>query len=121
MGWECHSAPMEHRLYLSAWREHLGVSQEVFAEAAGLSHRSGISRVESGKKRLSLQKLSNLATALKINPGDLFYPPPSTLQTELTLLIKRLNEEDRAVVADTAKSLLAKEERRIEAESRRSA
>ncbi len=55
-------------------REHLGLSQEGFAEIVGL-HRTYVSSVERGQRNVGLENIVRLAKALGVHPGELFGPP----------------------------------------------
>lgn len=52
------------------WREHRGMTAKALAEAAGVA-RGYVSEIESGKKPGSLSVLKKLATALRVEVGDL--------------------------------------------------
>lgn len=56
---------------LKKYRTALGVSQESFAEKAGL-HRTYISAIECGKRSISLDNIQKIADALKIDTYLLF-------------------------------------------------
>lgn len=56
---------------LKKYRTALGVSQEFFAEKAGL-HRTYISAIECGKRSISLDNIQKIADALKIDTYLLF-------------------------------------------------
>jgi len=51
-------------------RNELGISQEEFAEQAGL-HRTYVSDLERGKRNVSLENLEKLAQALSLSITDL--------------------------------------------------
>jgi transcriptional regulator with XRE-family HTH domain len=51
-------------------RNELGISQEDFAEQAGL-HRTYISDLERGKRNVSLENVEKLARALSLSMADL--------------------------------------------------
>ncbi len=51
-------------------RNELGISQEEFAERAGL-HRTYISDLERGKRNVSLENVEKLAQALSLSITDL--------------------------------------------------
>lgn len=53
------------------YRNRIGMSQEHFAEAAGL-HRTYISAVECGKRSISLDNIQKIADALQIDTYLLF-------------------------------------------------
>lgn len=52
---------------LKKFREEQGVSQEKFAEKAGL-HRTYISDIERQKRSISLNNIQKIAEALEIEP-----------------------------------------------------
>lgn len=56
---------------LKKYRTTLGISQESFAEKAGL-HRTYISAIECGKRSISLDNIQKIADALKIDTYLLF-------------------------------------------------
>ncbi len=56
---------------LKKYRTALGISQESFAEKAGL-HRTYISAIECGKRSISLDNIQKIADALKIDTYLLF-------------------------------------------------
>lgn len=52
-------------------RTERGVSQEAFADAAGL-HRTYVSGVERGVRNVSLVNIERIARALRVSIADLF-------------------------------------------------
>ena len=56
---------------LRKYRNELGLSQESFAEKAGL-HRTYISSIECGKRSISLDNIQKIANALGIQTYLLF-------------------------------------------------
>jgi transcriptional regulator with XRE-family HTH domain len=56
---------------LKHYRNLLGLSQEEFAEKAGL-HRTYISAVECGKRSISLDNIKKIADALEVPVYKLF-------------------------------------------------
>ena len=56
---------------LKKYRNELGISQEEFAERAGL-HRTYISAVECGKRSIALDNVQKIADALGIEVHLLF-------------------------------------------------
>ena len=56
---------------LEGRREALGLTQEEFAERAGL-HRTYLSDVERGTRNLSLVIIERVAAALTLKPSELF-------------------------------------------------
>ncbi|HET6400786.1 MAG TPA: helix-turn-helix transcriptional regulator [Candidatus Kapabacteria bacterium] len=53
---------------IRAYRERIGLSQEAFADAAGL-HRTYITQVEQGKRNISISNIFKIAKALEIEPN----------------------------------------------------
>lgn len=51
-------------------RGRTGLSQEAFADAAGL-HRTYISDIERGRRNVTIEVLEKLAKALEVSPGSL--------------------------------------------------
>lgn len=56
---------------LKKYRTNLGISQEAFAEKAGL-HRTYISAIECGKRSIALENVQKIADALGIETYLLF-------------------------------------------------
>lgn len=56
---------------LKMYRNKLGLSQEAFANKAGL-HRTYISALECQKRNIALNNIEKIANALKIEPYVLF-------------------------------------------------
>lgn len=56
---------------LKKYRTSLGISQEAFAEKAGL-HRTYISAIECGKRSIALDNVQKIADALEIETYLLF-------------------------------------------------
>lgn len=56
---------------LKKYRNELGISQEEFAERAGL-HRTYISAVECGKRSIALDNVQKIADALGVDVYMLF-------------------------------------------------
>lgn len=56
---------------LKKYRKRLGVSQEAFADIAGL-HRTYISAVECGKRSIALDNVQKIADALGVETYLLF-------------------------------------------------
>lgn len=66
---------------LKKYRILIGMSQEVFAERAGL-HRTYISAVERGKRSISLDNIQKIADALGIETYLLFVESENIAERE---------------------------------------
>ena len=90
-----------HRL--AAWRRHRDYSQEELADRAGTSH-STISRLESGSIKLTEDTLVRLATALRIEPADLYRDPLDPIWS-LVSMARRLPLERIRLLLSMAETL----------------
>ena len=54
--------------YIKVLRESLGMSQEELAKKSGFSGRQAISVLENGRNNISIDRLVDLAVALKTTP-----------------------------------------------------
>ena len=61
-------------LNLRKARESLGLSQEAFADVAGL-HRTYIGSIERGERNVSIDNIERLALALGVTPSSLLEKP----------------------------------------------
>lgn len=52
-------------------RESEGMTQEELARKSGFAGRAAISAIEKGKNNISIDKLPDLAVALRTTPGEL--------------------------------------------------
>lgn len=66
---------------LRKYRNQLGISQESFAERAGL-HRTYISAVECGKRSIALENVQKIADALGVDTYLLFIEAENNLNRE---------------------------------------
>ena len=57
--------------YIKLLRESLGMSQDELAKKSGFSGRQAISVLENGRNNISIDRLVDLAVALKTTPSDL--------------------------------------------------
>lgn len=64
---------------LKKYRTKTGLSQEAFAEKAGL-HRTYISSIECGKRSISLDNIQRIADALEIETYLLFIDQSSEVE-----------------------------------------
>jgi transcriptional regulator with XRE-family HTH domain len=63
------------RAYLREWRLAKGLTQPALAQRVG-TVKSEISRLEKGSRRMTLDWMSSIATALGISVDDLMTVPP---------------------------------------------
>ena len=57
--------------YIKLLRESEGLSQEELAKRSGFAGRAAISALEKGKTNISVERLQDLAIALRTTPGKL--------------------------------------------------
>lgn len=62
---------------ITRWRQHKGKSLTACAEAMGL-HKSGLSRIESGRQRVTSDQLEKLAEFLGITLAEFYGKVPQT-------------------------------------------
>lgn len=82
------------RIYLEAWRDKRGLSQEDLAAASGVS-TGQISLIESGKSAGSAETLERLADALQIEVGEMFDVQPAA---DGSVFRAWVHDEDRGAV-----------------------
>lgn len=63
---------------LTAWRSHFGLTQQRLAELTDTT-KGEISRLESGKRRLTVEWLRRFARVYQVAPEALMKPPPAGL------------------------------------------
>jgi transcriptional regulator with XRE-family HTH domain len=63
------------KLYIKEWRQYRALSQFDLAQLAGMS-RFAILRIESGANVARPSSVRKLATALGLQPHELYTPPP---------------------------------------------
>jgi transcriptional regulator with XRE-family HTH domain len=90
------------RLYLQAWRETRGLTQQQLAERVE-SGKDQISRWESGKRGMSAGVIAALEEALQLEPGDLFRDPATPSVDEL---LRKATPEQRQQVLSVVAALL---------------
>jgi transcriptional regulator with XRE-family HTH domain len=90
------------RLYLQAWRESRGLTQQQLAERVETG-KDQISRWESGKRGMSAGVIAALEEALQLEPGDLFRDPQ---QPSVDELLKNASPEERQRVFSVVQALL---------------
>ena len=79
--------------YIKLLRESLGMSQEELAKRSGFSGRQAISVLENGRNNISIDRLVDLAVALKTTPSDLM---DILMETSDTPLTEGLNSDNLA-------------------------
>ncbi|MBQ2830739.1 MAG: helix-turn-helix transcriptional regulator [Oscillospiraceae bacterium] len=67
---------------LRKYRNASGLSQEAFANKAGL-HRTYISALERGKRSIALDNIEKIADALEIDAYLLFVDTPNEISTDI--------------------------------------
>ena len=67
---------------LRKYRSSLGLSQEAFANKAGL-HRTYISALERGKRSIALDNIEKIADALEIDAYLLFVNTPDETSSDI--------------------------------------
>lgn len=70
--------------HIKLLRESLGMSQEELAKKSGFSSRAAISAIEKGKNNISVERLPDLASALRTTPGELMDVLIETQEKPLT-------------------------------------
>jgi transcriptional regulator with XRE-family HTH domain len=68
----------EPTIYVRAWRLYQALSQADLADSSGIS-REAISRLETSQRPARPSTIRKLATALGIEPHQLYGPPPAFL------------------------------------------
>ncbi len=83
------------RIYLAEGLEVTGKTQRQVAEATGISE-SHLSLIASGKRQYTQQNLERIAEQLRIEPGELLYPPD---RSPLGRLILQMTQDEREQAA----------------------
>lgn len=91
-------------IYLAQWRAHRGLSAEQMAGRLGIE-RESYYRWEREPKRINLDKVSALADALDIEPGELWRLPE---RPSLDAIAADATPEQQAMVADVVRRVLGK-------------
>lgn len=65
--------------HLRAWREYFRVTQQDIAERIG-TDKTTISKLEAGKRSVSLKWLNEISRTMGIRPEDLLSPPPNDVR-----------------------------------------
>lgn len=58
--------------YVRELRKARGMTQQELSDKCGYSHRAAVSQIEGGKNEISIDRLPALATALGVEPSELF-------------------------------------------------
>lgn len=91
-------------LYVKEWMDHRGLSDEAVANRLGVA-RETIWRWRTEQHRLNPEKLAALASALSMEPEELFRPPS---QPSLDAIVKDAPEELRNTAADIVRRLVGR-------------
>jgi transcriptional regulator with XRE-family HTH domain len=93
-----HTANMDDRNYLAAWREYRKLTQEHLAERVGTT-KSVISLLENEKRPLSSKWLRKLAEALDTQPGYILDHDPNDINADIFDIWSKIDQVDRARAA----------------------
>jgi transcriptional regulator with XRE-family HTH domain len=88
-------------LYVAEWMEHRGLSDEKLGNRLGVA-RETIWRWRTQQNRLNPDKIAGLASALEIEPEDLFRPPE---RVSLDAIVKDYPDELRDQAAEIVRLL----------------
>lgn len=93
---------------IKLYREIIGLSQEELAKRTGYAGRSAISRIESGARDLSQEKIKVFAYVLGVSPVDLLddRDDVSEDRQELLNLLQRLDEDQTQLLLSIVKQML---------------
>lgn len=93
------------RVYLAAWRNHLGLTQQQVGDRIGGGvDKATISRWENAKRTPSLNVLAAYAEALQIPVENLYRPPNE--EPSLDAMLQGASKDVRDKVVEVAKILL---------------
>ena len=84
------------RHFIKEWRKFRGLTQERLAERIEATH-GAISQLERGKINYTQPMLEALAFALSCEPSELLRHPPSDIENELTMYVRRLDDTRRTM------------------------
>lgn len=93
--------------YIKRLREAEGMSQEELAKKSGFAGRAAISAIEKGKNNISIERLPDLALALRTTPGELM---DILVETEEKPITYGLNAESIAKLKSYADYLRSNQE-----------
>ncbi|MFL5047658.1 MAG: helix-turn-helix transcriptional regulator [Xanthobacteraceae bacterium] len=91
-------------LYIAEWMEQRGLSDERLANRVGVA-RQTVYRWRVEQWRLDPDKIAVLASALDLQPEDLWRPPS---RPSLDAMVKDVPEELRKTAADIVRRLVGK-------------
>lgn len=92
------------RLFIREWIEHLGLDQKRLAERMDVTEPT-VSRLLSGKRKMTLDYLFGFADALNVPVSNLYRDPDMPSREEL---LSRLSDREFGEVLDFADYLVAK-------------
>lgn len=95
---------MGEKVFIREWREHRGLTQQALGDGLDPPASAGtISSYESGKREVSMDRLRQIADALKTTPGSILDGPPrAVVPVEVINIWDRIPFESR----DQAKDIL---------------
>jgi transcriptional regulator with XRE-family HTH domain len=110
--------PLTSRCYIKEWREHRnGMTQERLIArmeeflGEGNVSKSSLSRIENGKQVYSQPILEAAAWAMNVDDvADLLRPPPSSIESELTHFIRKLDMARQQQALRVLKAAIGEEE-----------
>ena len=93
---------------IKLYREIIGLSQEELAKRTGYAGRSAISRIESGARDLSQEKIKVFAYVLGVSPVELLddRDDVSEDRQELLNLLQRLDDDQTQLLLSIVKQML---------------
>ncbi len=89
-------------------RIELGLSQEELAVRCGFSHKTSISKIESGKQNLTQSKIAIIADALETTPGFIMGWDDEDRNNEFVALLEQLPVAEQDHLLEYMKFLLKK-------------
>lgn len=86
-------------------REEKGLSQKELANLIGYESKSAVSYIESDKREVPFDKLSEIAKVLDVSPNWLlgWSEEPVFIQTDLSITVEQLKNLDRDQLARVRK------------------
>lgn len=104
------NAAMSGKIYIREWREHRGLTQQALGDALEPPASAGtISSYESGKREVSMDRLRQIADALKTTPGSILDgPPAAVVPAEVISIWDRIPLESRGHAKDVLKTFARK-------------